>query len=194
MAKLNSLSDFCTKVQKGTFCVVMLTSTIPTMRKTNNPYIGRVVKVSYRTNVALGWGYQDTINGRLDKKGLSADFVAEKPKGKTWIAYPFFLEKDADTSVQYIRTFTRNNTTTKSVFVLDGTIVTDANIIADIQSFIPSHKTSAKQESFGLVEDSDKVNLLDYITSNVLYIAQGAEYYAQSDDFAEMLNYIRGLK
>lgn len=194
MAKLNSLADFCTKIQKGTFGIVMLTSTIPTMRKTNNPYVGRLVKVSYRTNVALGWGYEDTINGRLDKKGLDANFVAEKPKGKTWIGYPFFLQSDKDASVEYLRTFTRNNTTTKSVFVLDGNVVTDANIIADIQSFIPSYSTSKKQESFGLVEDSEKVNLLDYTTTNVLYIAQGAEYYAQSDDFAEMLNYIRGLK
>lgn len=191
MAKFNSISDFANKISKGTFGIVLFTSTIPTMRKTNNPYFGRVVKLSYRTNVALGWGYETTINGRLENNGLEGNFIAEKPKGKTWIDYPFILASDKDNSVKYLRTYTRKNTITKSMFALDGVIVTDDNIIAEIMSFIPSKSTSKKQGAYGL-EEEDKVNLCDYTTDNILYIAQGSDYYAKSEDFGELLTVVRG--
>lgn len=191
MAKFNTISDFANKISKGTFGIVLFTSTIPTMRKTNNPYFGRVIKLSYRTNVALGWGYEQTINGRLENNGLEGDFIAEKPKGKTWVEYPFILASDKDSNINYLRTYTRRNTTTKSVYVLDGNIVTDTAVIDDIKSFIPSKSTSKKQADFGLAEE-DKVNLCDYTTDNILYIAQGTDYYAKSEDYATLLTIVRG--
>lgn len=194
MAQFITISDFANNINKGTFGIVMLTATTPKMRKTNNPYFGRVIKVSYRTNVALGWGYEKTIEGRLEKKGLPTDFEVEKPKGKTWVAYPFILEKDSDTSVQYLRTFTRNNTTSKSVFMLDGVLVTDNNIIAEIKSFIPTPSDSAKQIALGLTNAEDRVNPLDYTLENILYIAQSDNYYTTNIDNIKLVQMIREMK
>lgn len=166
---MKDLRSFVHGLTKGTFGVTITTETEPRMRKTNNPYFGRVKKVTRLTNVALGYGYENVVNARLEREGKSADFEADKPKGKSWELYPLFLCSDKDETQKYLRTTMRKNTATKSVLTLDGEVVTDADTIAHIKSFIQS---SAKPTNQGL-EDENVVIVRDYKVQGIVSIEQG---------------------
>lgn len=45
----------------------LVTETVPDMRKTDNPYVGRIKKIS-RINVIIGPNYESVINKRLNKE------------------------------------------------------------------------------------------------------------------------------
>jgi hypothetical protein len=57
---------------KGTSMVSATTQTIPTMRKTNNPFVGKVVKVQ-TLNGVIGYDYQNSINNLAKKEGVEAN-------------------------------------------------------------------------------------------------------------------------
>lgn len=181
----NSVSEFTKNVSRGTFGISLITLTEPKMRKTNNPFYGRVHKASYMTNVALGYDYENSVNNRLDKKGLEADFQAEKPKGKSWCEYPYILQADKDASIKYLRCTMRANTKAKSVFILDGKIVTDAAIEAQIKGFIQTSSTSKKQAESGL-DDAEQVVVRDYKLDGVIYLGQGEKSFNRVLGFADI--------
>ena len=60
-------------VQKPTFTHIV-SVTIPTMKKTDNPYFDKVTKVS-KGNYFIGGNYEDMVNTRMVKEGLYPDFV-----------------------------------------------------------------------------------------------------------------------
>lgn len=66
--------------KKATFGVEIITETIPAMRKTNNPFVGRVTKITHYIDGVLGVDYQKTVNRRLAKNGLEANYQSEAPK------------------------------------------------------------------------------------------------------------------
>lgn len=181
----NSVSEFTKNVSRGTFGISLITVTVPKMRKTNNPYFGRVHKASYMTNVALGYDYENSVNNRLDRKGIEADFQAEKPKGKSWCEYPYILQADKDASIKYLRCTIRPNTKAKSVFILDGKIVTDDAIEAQIKSFIQTSSTSKKQSESGL-DDAEQVIVRDYKLDGVIYLGQGDKSFNRVIGFADI--------
>lgn len=181
----HSISDFTKNVSRGTFGISLITLTEPKMRKTNNPYFGRIHKATYMTNVALGYDYENSVNNRLDKKGIESNFQAEKPKGKSWDEYPYILQADKDTSIKYLRCTMRQNTKAKSVFILDGKIVTDASVEAEIKTFIQTSSTSKKQAEIGLY-DTEQVIVRDYKLDGVIYLGQGEKSFNRVLGFADI--------
>ena len=181
----NSVSEFVNSVSRGTFGVTLITITEPKMRKTNNPYFGRVHKASYLINVALGYDYENTVNNRLSKKGLDASFEAEKPKGKSWCEYPYLLQADKDASVKYLRCTMRKNTKARTVFILDGKIVTDDAIEAQIKTFIQTSNASKKQAESGL-DDAEQVIVRDFKLEGIIYLGQGEKSFNRAIGFADL--------
>lgn len=167
-----SLREFvCAEIQNGTFGVVINTETEPRMRKTNNPYFGRVRKITRMTNVAIGYNYENVVNARLGREGKENDFQAEKPNGKHWVCFPNILASDKDESQLYLRTTMRKNTESKSVYTLDGQVVTDTALLAEIKSFI---YTSSKPTNQGLNEGNEVI-VRDFKLENVVSLTQGAK-------------------
>jgi hypothetical protein len=58
---------------RGAKMAGILVRTEPPMKKRNNPYAGRVVKVS-NASVALNFNYEGSVNRRLEKEGKETDF------------------------------------------------------------------------------------------------------------------------
>lgn len=181
----NSVSEFTKNVSRGTFGISLITLTEPKMRKTNNPFYGRVYKASYMTNVALGYDYENAVNNRLEKKDLDANFEAEKPKGKSWFEYPYILQADKDANVKYLRCTMRANTKAKTVYILDGKLITDTAIEAEIKSFIQTSGTSKKQAESGLT-DAEQVVVRDYKLDGVIYLGQGEKIFNRVLGFADI--------
>lgn len=53
----------------------IITSTVPKMRKKNNPYLDKVTKFM-KANVFINFNYTNSVNKTLDKEGKETDFVA----------------------------------------------------------------------------------------------------------------------
>lgn len=176
MNNFNSVADFCNNISKGTFGIAMIAITEPKMNKRGNPFYSRLHKATYMSNVALGYDYEKSVNARLGREGLATDFVAEKPKGKNWDNYPFILQSDKDSSVKYLRCTMRPNTFSKSVYILDGVVVTDENVLAEIKSWITTSSYSIKQAEFGL-EDEKQVVVRDYKLDSIIALTQGEKVY-----------------
>lgn len=179
--QFTSVETFVANINKGTFGITMITKTEPKMNKRNNPFFGRVQKVTYMSNVGLGLSYENCVNNRLDRKGLENDYQAEKPKGKTWIN-DFMLCSDKDTSVKYLRTTMYKNTKTKSIFLLDGEIV-DEITLQKIKTFIPKPTTCKKQENSGL-QDDEQVIVRDFKLESIISLQQGQKVFTPTEIYA----------
>ena len=182
----NSVSEFTKSVSRGTFGITLIKITEPKMNKKGNPYFGRVHKATYMANVALGYDYENSVNNRLDKKGLDASFEAEKPKGKSWLEYPYILQADKDATQHYLRCTMRRNTTTKTVLLLDGKIVTDDSIEKEIKSFFPKVTTSQKQAESGLNDSKEQVIVRDYKLQGIIYLGQGDKVFNRLSALADI--------
>lgn len=176
---MESVTSFATSIRKGTFGIEMLAITEPKMRKTNNPFYGRVKKATFMRNVALGVNYSNTINNRLERQGNERTFVSEKPNGKSWVIENLILCKDSDNSVQYLRTQMNRNTFTRVVYLLDERVVDEATE-AQIKSFISSSTYSKKQADCGL-EGENQVILRDFTTTNIYALSQGEKHYFKDE-------------
>jgi hypothetical protein len=172
MISIGSIESFCSNLTRNTFGIVVTANTEPKMRKTNNPYMGRVRKVSTYTNVALGRDYQAAVNSRLEQSGEKADFVAAPPRGMHHYGQGgFLLQSDSDESKYYLRLTMNRNTKIESRYMVDGRAATDAEV-AEIKTFLPSVAPSAKQAASGL-SDEDQVRLVSVNIENIEEIRQG---------------------
>ena len=176
MKNFDSVEMFVENINKGTFGITMIAVTEPKMNKKNNPYYGRVCKATYMSNVALGYDYENVVNNRLERIGLDNTFQAEKPKGKSWLNHPYILVSDSNADTKYLRCTMRPNTIRKNVFILDGNIVTDENVINDIKSFIPKSSSSNKQISSGL-KDFEQVVVRDFKLGGIICLTQGEKVF-----------------
>lgn len=175
-SNIQSVNEFCKQINKGTFGISLVAVTEPKMNKKGNPFFGRVKKATYITNVALGYTYENVVNNRLDRKGLESNFESEKPKGKSWLEFPYLLVSDKDNTQQYLRTTMRKNSKIDNIYLLDGKIVNDLDIINQIKQWLPKPSTSAKQETFGLTEE-EQVIVRDFKVENIVSLMQGEKNY-----------------
>jgi hypothetical protein len=168
---MKNLREFVTSLTKGVFGIVIIAKTEPRMRKTNNPYFGRVQKVTRLANVAIGYNYENVVNNRLAQEGKTQlHFTAQKPNGKSWVkGYEnLFLVADKDGKTEYLRTTMRKNTKPTTMYLVDGKTATDEEV-AEIKTFIQS---SYKPTNQGL-DEGDEVIVRDYKVENVVSIQLG---------------------
>lgn len=148
------MKTFIRNLRKGTFGIQMVSVTIPTMRKKNNPYLGRVEKITYSVNVCFGYDYASYLFGKAKKQGVLngrtlSDFQAEvsKPKGMNWIEHPFFLQSENDPQQEYIRCYYNSNSKSYSIYLLDGKVANEEEE-KQIISFISA--SSSYSTKFGV--------------------------------------------
>ena len=65
---------------KGATAVTIVARTELAMRKTGNPYVGQIFKVS-RVNGMIGFRYENAVNNQLGREGEAKDFIA---KPRSW--------------------------------------------------------------------------------------------------------------
>jgi hypothetical protein len=142
------------------------------MRKTDNPYIGHVVrKVTEYHNIALGTDYQNTVNNRLEKQGEERNFVTQAPKGKKWYNN-FFYQSLKDENEFYLKIiFNKAKSHTETRYMIDGRLTTDIER-REIESFCYSHTTSQKQADAGLQKENEVIIIAPSL-KNVLKITLG---------------------
>lgn len=136
----------------GGFESIVWEGSMSSMRKTNNPYVGRVRKIVKGTNYQFGVSYENKVNNERERQGLERDFVPQSPKGREWVVYPKILRSTKDADKTYLRVSTTANSTTEVVYLVDDRLATKEEV-AEILSFIPPH---------------DKTLVFDLNTDNIL--------------------------
>jgi len=143
---------------KGASIVTIVTMTDPTMRKTGNPFVGNVKKVS-RVNGMIGWSYENAVNNQLAREDKTAEFVAKPRKwgtrlnGTPLVEHKgnFYLEMKVERSLGY------------RYEDLQGNPLDDATM-AQVKAFMP---IKAKPQTQGTDKE---IILRDYRLSSILSI------------------------
>ena len=158
-------------MNKAIFGVTIKTNTEPKMRKTNNPYFGRVRKISTYTNAILGVEYQNAVNNRLERGGMEANYVAEAPKGKKQYN-AFFYQSLKDESVFYLKIGMYKNTEVKSVYEVDGRAATNEEV-AEIKTFLQTSDGNVKKQQDAGLENEEQYRIVAPKFENVVSITLG---------------------
>lgn len=155
------------KMNKGTFGVEIFTETEPAMRKTGNPFIGRVKKLTHYVNAILGVDYQNAVNNRLTRNGSEANYQSETPKGKKH--YNAFFYQSLDGETFYLKIGMYKNTTCHSILFLDGQPATPAQI-AQIEPFLQVKSNNVQKQADAGLTTENQYHIVSPKVSNVLKI------------------------
>lgn len=171
-----NLATVVKNIKRNTFGVCCTLETEPRMRKTHNPYVGRVTKVTQYINVALGRDYYAAIENAAERKGLDGTMAHEKPSGMDWFDYPYFLVSDKNPNQYYLRLTLNKNTAVKATYMVDGREATE-NEVAEIKSFLYDNSYSAKQAAVGLADDDEQIRPFSVKIENIVELHQGGNVY-----------------
>lgn len=180
MKNLENVGKFIEAINKGTFGIIMISCTEPKMNKRGNEFFGRVKKLTYTSNVALGYDYASYLFAKAKKQGVTkslSEFQAEvsKPSGKNWFSHPYILQSDKNEAQKYLRCYYNANSKSKSIYLLDGKFVNDERLIEAIKAKITS--SSSHSSKF----DLDDINLRDFKFENIICLKQGEKVYNRLD-------------
>ena len=182
---MKTIKDFVSNINKGTFGIQMVSVTEPKMNKRNNPYYGRVQKVTYMLNVMLGYNYENVVNNQLAREGKVTNFVADTPSGREWDMFPFILKSTSNNEQMYLRTTMGKATRVKSIYIIDGKIANDDDVVA-IQSFMPKSNGNTNQGT------DVEIIVKDFKLQNIIFLKQGEKEYNKGGISVDVLKKLFG--
>lgn len=119
-------------------------ATEPKMKKTNNPYYGRVTKHTAYLGVDFGANYTQEVNRRRVEEGKNADFQAQKSAYERVNEY--FVCKGEQL---YLQLILKQGGETKVIYELDERPATDSEITEFKTYFYASNKAANQGLSEG---------------------------------------------
>ena len=169
-------------ITAGALGVVVEMQTTPnwlSVVASKNPYLGRVTKRTRIANCALGLSYANCVTAHAERSGeVDAPYAPLAPKGMHYEGENRrYLASDKVVDMYYLNILYRGNECVSNEFLLDGEVVTDKQIEADIWAHIRVSTTPKRQIEYGVAEeDTIKVNRPKF--ENITHISWGKiEYY-----------------
>jgi hypothetical protein len=150
---------------RGARFVTVTTLTVPDMRKTNNPYIGRVKKVS-RINGVVNFHYEHAVNRSLAKRGEEPSFIAQPRKwGVRLTGTPFVshITKEGFHRL-YLVMKVEKCIDHEYRYVDSGEMLTDSEV-AEMRKFFPTRKQAEVIE-----RDFDVRHILSIVIDSQGYV------------------------
>lgn len=141
-------------------------ATEPKMRKTGNPYMGRVKKHTGYIGVDFGASYTEEVNKRRMEEGKAADFQAKKSPYEE--VNEFFVRKGEQI---YLRMLLKKSNAKRVIWEVDGRPATEAEV-EDIKGFLQGGGSAKNQ---GL-ESGNEVEMRVVKIENI--VAVGGETWA----------------
>ena len=179
MTTNNRILATLSTIANGTMGVVVTMATEPTWKSVKSPYKGRVIKHTRISNVGLGVCYKSVVESHAERSGVDDEYIAEAPKGMHYptddsgnITTRKYLISNSNPEQLYLNLVYRGNENVSKVYYLDGVLVEDIAVIADIESYIRVSSAPKKQLNYGVAfEDRVLVNRPKF--ENILTITQG---------------------
>lgn len=144
--------------KKGARIVSFIAETVPDMRKTGNPFIGKVKKVSH-VNGLINWIYSNAVNRQREREEKVPDFVplrrswGERLRGRPFVAHKgrLYLEVKVQKSI-------------KHEYFIDGKPATEQEQ-EEIKSFLSKKEEGTRQQL------DNPVILRDYKLENIKQVS-----------------------
>jgi hypothetical protein len=145
--------------------------------KNTKTLVGGIATKRVHTQVQLNWGYENAVNGRLEKQGDERTFVAEKLPYGEWV-------KDMENKVilykdeYYLRAYKMNGAMYDAEYFVDGIPATAEQVALLKAKESAAKKPSNTQAVEGLVENQVKpfnikfTNILELRVNGVVYNAK----------------------
>lgn len=163
-----SLTEFLTTTGLGR-TIELVYAKEPTMRKRNNPYLGRVVKVT-NCQVKLG-DYARSVNRHTDGE---TKFVSKPLPWGTWKVYDRIITNKDMLYAAF--KFHPSPNPTKVVYYLDGRLATK-NEVEDIKTFITDKDFESKRQTDAGVAKDEQIHPMTMNYNNIVYLCgDGVEY------------------
>jgi len=169
---------------KGATFVEFQTKTIPTMRKTNNPFIGKIAKLT-RVNGQLNWDYANAVNKQRIREGIVSDDFTPQPRqwgqhsnnpitNKVSRIMVEHTPKGSDELKYYVQLRPLNVHNVQYVWTESGQELTEIEL-QFLQTFFPVRKPSETQQTEKEIRISDyAIDSIKTITVNkTVYIITG---------------------
>ena len=176
----NDIVQFAHDCKLATFGDTCITATTPKMRKTNNPYYGRVVRLTYASRVAV-YHYGRTLEQHIanangcTRKEVNYDYDVNRCV-KAWLVKPIITVNN-----QFVYYY-RKNAIVYYAYMVDGKFA-DAETIAKIEAFCTDTNAfgdNPKQLEAG-VSREEQVWTKRPSCANVLYYANCDNWYGCND-------------
>ena len=153
----------------------LITTSEPSWKSKKNPFVGRVVKVTFFPNVRF-CSYENMVDNRVKALDKSQEFTAKAPSWFQYVDYPIWGVKKSDPTQQYLRINYSNDWQSKpqSIYFLDGVLVTDLLTLQDIKDCIREYSAPKTQTDKGL-DDGNQVVALTYKVSNIRHFGTPTE-------------------
>jgi hypothetical protein len=135
------------------------------MNKKGNPFYGRVTKIVV-TPIQLNYAYQNAVNNRLERQENERCFETEKLPWGEWIEVNKIIAHKGDL---YLRTYITKNSKPKFTYMLDGTPMTEEQLLEVKTFFKEKSNFSKKQSECGLEEN--QVIPKNYKFTNIIQIS-----------------------
>lgn len=143
MDKMQTITNI---LRNATDAVDVEVATEPKMKKTNNPYYGRVKKHTAYLGVDFGANYTEEVNRRREEEGKTADFQSQKSPYERVNEY--FVRKGDQL---YLQMLLKKDNKTKVIYEVDERPAT-ATEAEEIKGFFYS---SGKASNQGLNEGNE---------------------------------------
>ena len=128
--------------------------------------------------VNIGIDYENSVNNRLEKKGLDKDFESQPLAWGKWDIFPKIIEHKGG---KYLRAYNIKGEKSITTYLINGVVVTDANTIATITEMVKAKKAlqSAKtQEEKGLAK-AEQTTLITKNFDDIIRLKVGGIVYAK---------------
>lgn len=167
---------------KGANFVEVFAKTVPSMRKTNNPYVDRIVKVAEK-NAQINWFYENAVQNQRTREEIFDDFTPESRKWGSFIDNPH-IGKTSKTVLehtnksgeycQYVQMRTLETRSVSYEYIEDGRELT-AEEIRELETFFPPYRQAATQGTEKPIVVNDyKIGSIEMLSmNNVLYVVTG---------------------
>jgi hypothetical protein len=175
--KTVDLNDFFTQLynsRPGQF-IGLVTETVPDMRKTGNPFFGRVTKKSF-TTVQIGASYTNAVNNRREKEG-SVDIEPFIPKERKWgvriNGTPLVVHvKKGESGPTFYMECRVLSTYHEPEYYLDGRFVDMIPLRDEILSFITPKGSNAEWQGV-----TQEIIIRDYALNSIREVKMDKEVY-----------------
>ena len=189
LEKFRSAEEMLRNAKKGVYSKVSYLSECR-MNKRNNPFYGRVLKLTVYNSVKFGISYANIMERQAEKAGNAPDspYIVNTNTGKgNWVTgLKDILTRNEETGKEYLHIAIYPESKVKSFYLLDGELLNeDDKVLEEVKSWDNSlkraNKPCEKQEDYGMTKETF-VKTPTLILANVVGIKQGNKIYLKNDN------------
>lgn len=133
--------------------------------------LGRVQKFC-RQSMQIGCSYENSVNNKLERKGLSRSFRSSRLRWGRWFILNRIIEHRGK---YYARFYKTANSNPQIVYLVDGRVATPREVKI-IKRYDSLYTFSRRQNQFGLSR-TEQTNVRNYELTNIISISAEGETY-----------------